>query len=434
VLILSPFQTQGGIGMIFIGARLVRAIFLRGFCVFFSVFFISSIVNAGEVSLAWDTNTEPDIAGYRIHYGIASGNYDQVLDVGNTTSCTVSGLQDGQTYYFAATDYNTEGMESGFSNEVSTTISPANQLPVANAGPDQSVNEGTTVTLSGTNSVDPNGGALTYSWSQVSGTPVTLSNPSAAQATFIVPNLGSNGQTLGFQLTVTDSAGLQSSDTCLVTVLVLNQPPTANAGKGQSVNEGTLVTLDGSSSSDPNGMALTYQSSGSSVALSSASDAKPTFLAPSVGQDGQSLAFQLTVTDSAGLQARDFCIVNVVWVNQPPVANAGPDQSVNQGASVTLNGTASNDPDGETITYFWLQTSGGPVTLSDPTSAQPTFIAPAQNSTLVFRLTVTDPEGLSATDQCSIVVNGSSSYRHHGFGRTSSSSGSSTYSSPHGRR
>ena len=98
----------------------------------------------------------------------------------------------------------------------------------------------------------------------------------------------------------------------------------------------------------------------------------------------------------------------MVWVNQPPAANAGPDQNVNQGVSVTLDGTGSTDPDGGILAYSWLQTGGSPVTLDNPDSAQPRFLANTggASSSLVFRLTVTDPGGLSASDQCSVAVNG----------------------------
>jgi hypothetical protein len=399
--------------MIFVVGRCIRALFLVGFFALLSTVFIPCTVSAGQVDLAWDPSTSPDIAGYRIHYGLASRTYNQVMDVGDYTTCTVTGLQDGQTYYFAATAVNTSNMESGYSNEVSTTLSTTNQPPVANAGPDQNVNEGMKVTLNGANSVDLEGGPLTYSWYQVSGTPVIVSDASVAQPTFTAPSVGPDGETFGFQLTVMDSGGLQSSDTCLVNVVWVNQPPVANAGPDQSVSEGKLVTLNGSGSLDPDGLPLTYQwdqTSGTSVTLSSNSVANPTFLAPNVGAQGGTLMFQLTVTDSGGLLARDTCIVNVVYADQSPVANAGPDQSVNQGASVTLNGTGSKDPDGEMLSYSWLQTSGTPVTLDNPMSAQPTFSAPTgrTSSTLVFRLTVTDPEGLSASDQCSIAVNGSS--------------------------
>jgi hypothetical protein len=399
--------------MVFVESFCLRGLFLRGLLLL-CAFFAPSLVHAAEVNLAWDANTEPDVAGYRVYYGLGSRNYDHILDVGNSTSCVVTGLEQGQTYFFAATAVNTANIESDFSNEVSAALSTSNQPPLANAGPDQNVNEGVTVTLSGANSKDPEGGALTYSWFQVSGTLVTLSNPSAAQTTFVPSNVGPNGEALGFQLTVKDSGGLQSADTCLVNVLWINQPPSANAGADLSVSEGTTVTLNGAGSSDPDGLALNYawlQMTGTPVALSSSSVAQPTFLAPGVGEDGESLTFQLTVTDSTGLFARDSCIVNVVWVNQPPAANAGPDQNVNEGVSVALNGTGSTDPDGGMLTYYWLQTGGTPVTLDNPGSAQPRFLANTggASSSLVFSLTVTDPGGLSSSDQCFIVVNGATS-------------------------
>jgi fibronectin type 3 domain-containing protein len=391
----------------------IRSLFLTLLSFLLCSLLSPSVGHAGDVTLAWDANTETDIAGYRIHYGLASWNYDHVLDAGNNTSCVVTGLEQGQTYYFAATAVNTAGIESDFSNEVSTTLSISNQPPLANAGPDQNVKEGSVVTLNGANSGDPEGRTLTYSWSQVSGTRVTLGNPSATQTTFMPPNVGSNGETLGFQLTVTDSGGLQSSDTCLVNVLWVNQPPSANAGLDQSVNEETVVTLNGSNSSDPDGFALSYewtQISGTSVVLSNPYAAQPTFRAPSVGSDGETLTFQLTVTDSGDLIARDSCIVNVVQITQPPVAEAGPDQTVNQGTNVTLDGTGSTDPNGGLLAYSWLQTSGAPVTLDNTGSAKPRFVANTGgvSSGLVFRLTVTDPAGLSASDKCSVSVNGSS--------------------------
>jgi hypothetical protein len=75
--------------------------------------------HAAEITLAWDQNSEPDISGYRIYYGRESRSYTNVVDVGNYTSCVIADLEDGETYYFAATAYNTEGYESGYSNEIS---------------------------------------------------------------------------------------------------------------------------------------------------------------------------------------------------------------------------------------------------------------------------------------------------------------------------
>jgi fibronectin type 3 domain-containing protein len=75
-----------------------------------------------QVILEWDPNTEPDLDGYRIYYGEASGIYSKNIDIGNTTTCTVVNLERGKTYYFAATAYNILGLESDFSTEVSYDV------------------------------------------------------------------------------------------------------------------------------------------------------------------------------------------------------------------------------------------------------------------------------------------------------------------------
>lgn len=89
--------------------------------------------------------------------------------------------------------------------------------------------------------------------------------------------------------------------------------------------------------------------------------------------------------------------------NSPPIANAGPDQSVGINTLVTLDGTGSNDPEGATLTFSWVQTSGTSVTLSDSTAASPTFTSPGSATTLVFQLTVSD--GIkTASDTVTITV------------------------------
>jgi hypothetical protein len=69
------------------------------------------------ITLAWDRSPSPDVTGYRIYYGVASGTYTNTVTVGNTTNASLSGLLVGQRYYFAATAFNDDG-ESLFSNEV----------------------------------------------------------------------------------------------------------------------------------------------------------------------------------------------------------------------------------------------------------------------------------------------------------------------------
>jgi len=91
--------------------------------------------------------------------------------------------------------------------------------------------------------------------------------------------------------------------------------------------------------------------------------------------------------------------------NDPPVADAGPDQTVASEASVTLDGTGSSDPDvGDTITHSWTQTSGPAVTLDDASSATPSFTAPVGPAVLVFEDEVCDQEPLCDTDSVTITV------------------------------
>lgn len=78
-----------------------------------------SLAGAAQVSLSWEKSSGPDIAGYEMHYGIYSGNYQYSVDAGNSTNCTISGLNEGTTYYFAVTAYNSKQQESDYSNEVS---------------------------------------------------------------------------------------------------------------------------------------------------------------------------------------------------------------------------------------------------------------------------------------------------------------------------
>ncbi len=81
--------------------------------------------HSAEVTIKWDANTEPKLAGYRIHYGLKSQSYDQMVDVGNRTQHTLQWLMDETTYYFAITAYDVYGNESPFSREIQwTSVSP----------------------------------------------------------------------------------------------------------------------------------------------------------------------------------------------------------------------------------------------------------------------------------------------------------------------
>jgi hypothetical protein len=94
--------------------------------------------------------------------------------------------------------------------------------------------------------------------------------------------------------------------------------------------------------------------------------------------------------------------------NRPPVVNAGLDQTVVGGIAVSLDGSASFDPEGNSLAFQWIQVDGPPVALSGATSARPTFLAPtsvADRKTLTFELVVADDRGWSVPDSVSVVIN-----------------------------
>jgi hypothetical protein len=93
-------------------------------CLSVSILFASgSLALADSVTLAWDPSSDPSITGYRLHYGVSSGNYTATIDPGNITTATVTQLNAGITYFFVVTAYDGAGVESLPSNEVSLTIS-----------------------------------------------------------------------------------------------------------------------------------------------------------------------------------------------------------------------------------------------------------------------------------------------------------------------
>lgn len=270
-------------------------------------------------------------------------------------------------------------------------------VPVANAGPDQTVNENAAVTLDGSASAGRN---LTFSWQQLAGPSVQLTNPTSAQPSFTAPELpgGFGSRVLTFELTVTIGSQ-SSSDRVDVTVSNVNRAPVADAAGDQTVSEGSPVMLDGSASFDPDNDPITYQwiqTGGPLVELIGANAAKPSFTAPLLprgASGGETLTFELTVSDSA-LSGTDTVQVMVEQVNHAPLANAGADQTRNEGTLVTLDGRGSSDPDGDPIaSYAWIQIGGPAVTLSDANSATPSFTAPATGAggaTLQFDLAVSD--------------------------------------------
>jgi uncharacterized repeat protein (TIGR01451 family) len=285
------------------------------------------------------------------------------------------------------------------------------QVPTADAGPDQTVAESVTVRLNGFNSTAADGSPVEYLWEQQpGGTAVDLTDPAAIEPAFISPQVGTGGEALMFELTVVDADGNDATDATIVNVSNDNQPPLADAGTDQTVNERQNIILDSSRSTDPDGTIAAYQWSqhaGTPVNLSNATEQYAGFESRPAGITGEALIFELIVTDDEGLMATDTVIVNVTEANQPPTADAGDDKTYVEGATGTLDASGSADLDGTISLYRWKQIDGLPVTLSDPAIAQPTFVTPAvgiAGAILVFEVVVTDNQGLLAGAATTVTI------------------------------
>lgn len=290
-----------------------------------------SCAAAAEVLLAWDANV-PAPDGYCVFQRREGEAFDYANPAWpadgtdhKETTCTITDLTAGATYFFVVRAYVGED-QSGDSNEVSYQAELA--LPE-------------TVTYSISASSGPNG-AITPSGN------ITVT--SGADQNFIfapdngyqVADVLVDGQSVGAlsSYTFSDVTQNRTISVSFAAVEVENLAPIAEAGASMTVTAGDTVTLNGAGSSDPDGDTLTYlwtQNSGQSVALSGADAARCSFTAPAVTTDSATLVFELTVTDSNGLFSRDTCLVLV---------NPAPQTSDNDGDGVPDDLDSDDDNDG----------------------------------------------------------------------------------------
>jgi hypothetical protein len=276
---------------------------------------------------------------------------------------------------------------------------------VAKAGADQAVQVNDPVQLDGSGSSDVDGDSLIFKWSfayRPIGSNAALSDTNVEKPTFVVDVTG----TYTLQLIVNDGTVNSTPDT--VTISTDNSAPVSDAGADQVVRINDTVQLDGDGSSDADGDTLTFKWSvisrpgGSNAKLSSTIDRQPTFNVDAAG----TYTMQLIVDDGTDYGAPDT--VTIITENAAPVSDAGNDQTVDEGDTVTLSGLASTDPDDNIAGYFWKQTGGVSATLSNSNGAETTFVAPVlatDSETLTFQLTVQDTDGLLDVGTCNITVN-----------------------------
>ena len=317
--------------------------------------FPSTSLASSSVTLAWDTSSDPAVAGYNVYYGAVSGTYTNMVSSGTNTSVTISGLVEGVTYYFAATTYNSGLLESDLSGEISYTVpmpivnqlptlNPLSNLTIAENAGQQMVNltgigtgsssEVQTLTVTATSS---NKGL-------VPNPTVTYTSPNSTGTLTFTPVVNGNGAAI---ITVTVDDGGASNNlvtrTFTVTVTPVNQLPTLNplsnltiaenagqqtvnltglgTGASNEVQTLTVTATSGNAGLVPN-PTVTYTSPNSTGTLT---------FTPVVNGNGAAI-ITVTVNDggaSNNLVTRTF----TVTVDEPPSISGLTNLTIAAGAS-----------------------------------------------------------------------------------------------------
>ena len=134
------------------------------------LFFYNTNVFSAQITLAWDPNTEPDLAGYKVYYGTASRVYGSPIILGKVTTYTLAGLTQGQNYFYSVTARDTSGNDSDYSNEVSGVPSEPTQAYTVTTNP-----SGLQITVDGASYTAPQA----FSWVVGSTHTVSVSSPQA---------------------------------------------------------------------------------------------------------------------------------------------------------------------------------------------------------------------------------------------------------------
>jgi len=268
--------------------------------------------------------------------------------------------------------------------------------PIANAGPAQVVTSGSPVILNGSNSRAPTGIILSYSWVQMpTSARITLSGVNTPVWEFIAPKVDAN-TLLRFQLTVTNNLGQTGTDT----VNILDKTGSSSNAQTQS----QITKSPSASTSIPS----TNQNRGSNTVSIPPSNAaiQPPLTAPISPPLTAPISPPLIPPVNSQLAAQANNAAQSLSQDSP-IANAGHDQVVNANSTVALVGSLSKDPDGDSISYHWMQVSGSPaITLGGANTPVWEFTAPSvpSDTTLTFQLTVTDSHGLSDGGRVNVLV------------------------------
>jgi PKD repeat protein len=278
--------------------------------------------------------------------------------------------------------------KDGGESFASTQVTVENALPTAQANGPYTATINFPITFSAAGSSDPTGEALTYQWDFGDGSPVV------ATSTITVTHPYSDDGVYTATLRVTDASG--GTDTNNALVIIPNQPPVAVAqANPQTVGTGQQINFSASGSSDPDDTALIYTWDFDDGTTATGMNVSYRYSTPKV------YTVTLTVTDDDGVSDRDRVIITVA--NGQPTADAGPDQTANEGDTVTLTG-AGSDPDNDPLIFDWDFNYDGVNFNLDTTGQTVARVFNNGPATITIALRVRDGNGGSNIDTLVLTV------------------------------
>lgn len=352
-----------------------------------------------DTTILYGSGTDKESAISAWKWRQISGPSTAVFTKATVASTKISGLKAG-TYVIElmVTDYaSTTALDTMKINVVSTGVS--NIAPVAVAGTDQLLHApASSALLNGSASFDSDGMISNILWQQIAGP--AASSFTAANALQTTVN-GLKVGTYSFSISVTDNSGAVAKDTVNI---IVNQLPVANAGADQVFNTPvSSCVLNGSSSADADGTITSVQwlqiAGPATCSFASANTLQTTV----TGLCSGTFNFALTVTDNRGAISKDTVQVLVAVANQLPVANAGADKVVAEGAAIGLSSAGSTDADGSIISSVWTITNTASGVVVANHVAVPPATLPAGK--YLVQLKVTDDKGAQAVDDMQLIVN-----------------------------
>lgn len=362
-----------------VGKGLVRS-FILALLVTFPLAMAATPGAAATVTVAWDPNTESDLAGYVVSYGTQSGVYSTSVDVGNTTSWTVTTLAAGQRYYFVVQAYNTSGLFSPYSDEVNVLTEPPPAAPTItgvspSSGP---TTGGTALTIVGTNFA--------------AGAFVTIGSVRAASTVVVnattINAVTAPGAAGTYDVRVTNPSGQSGVRSAAFTYVATTVTVTDVTPRSGLTTGGTAITITGANFS-----------AGATVHVGGVTASSVTVLGPTtitaVTPPHAAGSVEVRVTNPDGRTGALAGAFTYVSGSPTPTGVAPSRGSHAGGTAVTISG--ANFAAGATVRFGGVAALNvvvtGPTRITATTPPAPT----GDPSPLAVDVVVTNPDGQSGT-------------------------------------